>query len=95
MDNDRSEAEEDLRVIRSLMERATVYRAISAPAALVASLLSIFAAAAIHLNHATRFSAHEFAVIWLIVLALSALASDQSNVRSTILCAVLIFIGSV
>ena len=41
MNNERSKAEEDLRVIRSLMERATVYRAISAPAALVAGLLSI------------------------------------------------------
>ena len=43
----RPKAEEDLRVIRSLMERATVYRAISAPTALVAGLLSIFAAVAI------------------------------------------------
>ena len=50
MDQERSKAEEDLRVIRSLMERATVYRAISAPAALVAGFLSIFAAAAIYLN---------------------------------------------
>jgi hypothetical protein len=31
----RSEAEENLRIIRSLMEKATVYRAISAPGALV------------------------------------------------------------
>ena len=33
--NERLAAEEHLRVIRSLMERATVYRAISAPTALV------------------------------------------------------------
>jgi hypothetical protein len=36
-----SEAAEQLRTIRSLMERATVYRAISAPAALVAGVLSV------------------------------------------------------
>src|SRR5689334_15831119 len=34
----RSEAEENLRVIRSLMEKATIYRAISAPTALVGGL---------------------------------------------------------
>jgi hypothetical protein len=73
MNEERSKAEEDLRVIRSLMERATVYRAISAPAALVAGLLSIFAAAAIQLNDAS-FSPREFAVIWLIVLSLAVLA---------------------
>ena len=48
MNSERSKAEEDLRVIRSLMERATVYRAISSPAALVAGFLSIFAAGAIY-----------------------------------------------
>ena len=75
MNNERSKAEEDLRVIRSLMERATVYRAISAPAALVAGLLSVFAAAAIHLKHVAGFSAREFAVIWLVVLTLALLAN--------------------
>ena len=35
----RAKAEHDLRVIRSLMERATVYRAISAPTALLGGLL--------------------------------------------------------
>ena len=36
-----SEAEENLRVIRSLMERATIYRAISAPVALAGGLASL------------------------------------------------------
>jgi hypothetical protein len=76
MDQQRSKAEADLRVIRSLMERATVYRAISAPAALVAGFLSIFAAAAIYLNNqaSTNRPLHgrAFAVIWLIVLILAA-----------------------
>ena len=40
----RQEAEEHLRVIRSLMEKATVYRAISAPTALIAGLLALGAA---------------------------------------------------
>ena len=80
MNHGRSKAEEDLRIIRSLMERATVYRAISAPAALVAGLLSIFAAAAIHLNvtnfsRGRPFGAREFAVVWLIVLAFAVLAN--------------------
>jgi hypothetical protein len=72
MNNERSKAEEDLRVIRSLMERATVYRAISAPAALVAGLLSIFAAGAIH-----RQPVHGrvFAAVWLIVLALAVVTN--------------------
>jgi hypothetical protein len=76
MDRERSKAEEDLRVIRSLMERATVYRAISAPAALVAGFLSIFAAAMIYLNNQGNmgqpFHGRAFAVIWLIVLILAA-----------------------
>ena len=77
MDLERSKAEADLRVIRSLMERATVYRAISAPAALVAGLLSIFAASAIYLNDQTRLSINRpvqgraFAAIWLAVLAIA------------------------
>jgi hypothetical protein len=40
----RAEAEENLRIIRSLMEKATVYRAISAPGALVAGLGAILVA---------------------------------------------------
>jgi hypothetical protein len=79
MDQERSKAEADLRIIRSLMERATVYRAISAPAALIASLLSIFAATAIHFmtNRDTGrpLGAREYAVIWLIVLSLAVLAN--------------------
>jgi hypothetical protein len=72
MEQERSKAEEDLRVIRSLMERATVYRAISAPAALVAGLLSIFAAGAIY-----RRPVHGrvFAAVWLIVLALAVVTN--------------------
>jgi small-conductance mechanosensitive channel len=79
--NERLSAEEDLRIIRSLMERATVYRAISAPSALVAGLLSILAAGAIYYNNAIEpvlgrlVRPREFAVIWVIVLALAVLAN--------------------
>ena len=79
MDRERSKAEQDLRVIRSLMERATVYRAISAPAALVAGFLSIFAAAAIYLNGQTGINrlaqGRAFAAIWLIVLIFAVAAN--------------------
>ena len=41
----RTEAEENLRIIRSLMEKATIYRAISAPGALVAGFGAVAVAA--------------------------------------------------
>jgi hypothetical protein len=79
MDQERSKAEADLRVIRSLMERATVYRAISAPAALVAGFLSVFAAAAIYLNNQAGANrpvhGRAFTLTWLIVLILAAAAN--------------------
>src|SRR5437899_11868489 len=39
--NERDRAEEHLRVIRTLMERATIYRAISAPTALAGGVIAI------------------------------------------------------
>jgi hypothetical protein len=81
MNDERSKAEEHLRVIRSLMERATIYRAISAPTALVAGLLSIFAGGAIFLNNETGFNigfqitSREFAFVWLVVLLISLMAN--------------------
>src|SRR5438132_13318087 len=77
MNDERSKAEEHLRVIRSLMERATIYRAISAPTALVAGLLSIFAAGAIFLNNETsfnvgfQFTSRESELVWLVALLFS------------------------
>ena len=78
--NERPSAEENLRVIRTLMERATVYRAISAPTALVAGLLSISAAAAIFLSEANvtvgrPIRSRQFAITWIIVLILSLAAN--------------------
>jgi hypothetical protein len=79
--NEFSRAEQDLRVIRSLMERATVYRAISAPTALVAGALSLLSATLIYINNDVDLifnrpiGPREFAIIWLDVLVLSLAAN--------------------
>ena len=77
----RLRAEEDLRIIRSLMERATIYRAISAPTALVGGTLSILAAVAIHYSGRSSLpfdrlaAGRDFALVWLLVLALTLIAN--------------------
>ncbi len=68
-----NEAEENLRVIRSLMEKATIYRAISAPTALVGGL----AASSVGLALAWTADAHKertliFFGAWMLVLAITA-----------------------
>ena len=79
--DERLNAEENLRVIRQLMERATVYRAISAPTALVAGILSLLAAAAVYYNNEVQLvlgravRPREFAVLWIVVLVLAAIAN--------------------
>src|ERR1051326_7973300 len=84
MTDQRAKAEDDLRIIRSLMERATVYRAISAPTALVAGLLSIAAAVTVFLSNKNDFGSQlvgrGFALVWLIVL-LFALAANAFFIR--------------
>jgi len=71
-----SRAEEDLRVIRTLMERATIYRTISAPTALLASLLSLLSTAIVYINNDVKLifwrpvGPREFAFIWIDVLIL-------------------------
>jgi hypothetical protein len=73
---DRSSAEEDLRVIRTLMERAASYRAISAPTALAGGLLSLLSAAFIANSDmllGRTLRAREFAIIWIVVLGLTML----------------------
>jgi hypothetical protein len=90
--SDRDSAEENLRVIRSLMERVTVYRAISAPSALVAGLLSTAAAGAVYYNNEVKLvlgrtvRPREFAIIWIVVLILAGLANAfflQREARAT------------
>lgn len=79
--SDRLRAEEDLRVIRTLMERATTYRAISAPTALVGGILSILSATLIHLSSlpdsalSRTLSPREFVFIWIDVLILTVVAN--------------------
>src|SRR5271169_2820507 len=71
-------ASRQLRVIRSLMERATIYRSISAPTALVGGLLSFggFATAYYAKHHRQEpLSAGEFLIVWLVILALTALTN--------------------
>jgi hypothetical protein len=71
-------ASHQLRVIRSLMERATVYRAMSAPTATFGGLLSLvgfgIAYYAKHLRH-HPLSPADFLVVWLVILALTGLAN--------------------
>src|SRR6185436_8277113 len=71
--NDRSSAEEDLRIIRTLMERASTYRAISAPTALVGGLLSILSAIFVARPElfVGRVRGRELALIWIVVLAIT------------------------
>jgi hypothetical protein len=71
--NEQERAEEHLRTIRRLMERGTIYRAISAPTALVGGVLSVVATgvwlASPMQDGAPRFS---FLVLWLVVFLLTA-----------------------
>ncbi len=64
-----TEAEEHLRVIRTLMERATIYRAISAPTALVGGVTAVIAALC-----SKRWPQHFFGW-WLLALAITLSAN--------------------
>ncbi len=63
-------AEEHLRVIRNLMERATTYRAISAPTALVGGLLALTVSVFADDGNTARFVS-----IWLLVLLVTLSAN--------------------
>jgi hypothetical protein len=74
--NDRLAAEEHLRVIRSLMERATVYRAISAPTALVGGFSALGASAWLfwrlaHPGISAASRVREFAGAWIVALLIT------------------------
>jgi hypothetical protein len=74
-----TEAEEHLRIIRSLMEKATIYRAISAPSALVGGLLAITAAFVLIVYPeklgATDLGSIHFTDPWIVVLVFTAVAN--------------------
>jgi hypothetical protein len=81
---DSRSAEDHLRVIRELMERATIYRAISAPAALCSGLLAlIVASAALIPGPFQPILRHYFVPVWIIVFLLSAVANTLFLLRST------------
>ena len=75
---DPDSASRQLRVIRSLMERATIYRSLSAPTALTGGLLSLggfgMAYFAKHHRH-EALSAGEFLMVWLVILVLTSLTN--------------------
>jgi hypothetical protein len=76
--SDIDSASSQLRVIRSLMERATIYRSLSAPTALVGGLLSLggFAMAYYAKHHRDHpLTPVEFLIVWLVILALTSLAN--------------------
>ena len=71
--NEQERAEEHLRTIRRLMERGTIYRAISAPTALVGGLLSL-AASGIWVGSPIQDSRFHFSflLLWMVVFLLTA-----------------------
>jgi cytochrome bd-type quinol oxidase subunit 2 len=79
--NDNSIAEQNLGAIRGLIERAEIYRAVSARTALIGGVLSILTAGAIYLNdEVTRIwdrpvRPRELAFAWLGVLLLTVIVS--------------------
>ena len=76
--NDSAYAARQLRAIRALMERATVYRAISVPTAFIGGLLSVTAFAVVFYlqKSQNRFlSPREFIDLWIFVLFLTGLAN--------------------
>jgi len=78
--DERARAEKHLRVIRTLMERATVYRAISAPTALIGGLIAVALTLTIWIRERhwaqlapevmRHISTRGFAALWLGALAL-------------------------
>jgi len=75
----RSTAEEHLRIIRSLMEKATIYRAISVPTALVGGCAGILAAAFFHFSwrpgDSRQAESHLFLGCWLTALVIAAVGN--------------------
>lgn len=76
--NELDDPREQLRAIRSLMERATIYRALSAPTALIGAVLS-FAALGVawHAAQGGRpgLVPGEFMLLWLAVAALTSISN--------------------
>jgi hypothetical protein len=84
MPNPADEAAEQLRAIRALMERSTVYQAVSAPAALFAGLISIAVSGWLWVrrNEPDRPEPVVFLLIWLGVLAVVSVLNTVLLYRS-------------
>lgn len=71
MTDSEKEAAEHLRTIRALMERATVYRALSAPAAMTGGVVTLALCGFLALRSpGNRPTTMEFISLWLVVLGL-------------------------
>jgi hypothetical protein len=89
--DEQQRAEEHLRVIRNLMERATIYRAISAPTALVGGLLatvvSIFLAWGMtghdRILANQGLTGRHFILLWLMVLLVTLCANTRFIFRKS------------
>jgi hypothetical protein len=80
----RSAAEEHLRIIRELMERATIYRAVSAPAALFCGLIALFVSALVLIPGPFQaLLQHNFVLVWIVVCLLSLTANIFFLLRAT------------
>lgn len=79
--NDRDRAGEDLRVIRTLLDQATTYRAISVSTALLGGIIALVSATFIHLSSSPgsplqrAVRPREFASIWLSALCVTLIAN--------------------
>ena len=76
------EAASQLRAIRALMEKSTIYRAISAPAAGFAGILSLLVCGWLWSRRATAVEPGVFLGIWLGVLVLASLVNFALLYRS-------------
>jgi len=81
---DSQSAEDHLRIIRELMERATFYRTISVPAALFCGFLAVVVAcAALIPGPLQPILRHYFVRVWIIVFLFSAAANTLFLLRSS------------
>lgn len=74
---------EHLRIIRTLMERAHIYRAVSAPAALFGGILALTISIVGFYHQEDSNSGGKFLAAWLILLALSTVSNLFLLVRES------------
>ena len=84
MSNAAHEATEQLRAIRALMERSTIYRAVSAPAAAFAGVLSLVVSGWLWMNREPQDAPRPvvFLLIWLGVLLAASVVNTVLLYRS-------------